>query len=95
MQVVVEINAVVNETDTHLYGCQIVDMDEDVVWLLADPNDLYTKYTYVEEYDSYEFWGQKGASKIREVEVIACMLAGHKVLNAQDVIEQIMENEYE
>jgi hypothetical protein len=91
MLVTVQIKGRIDEALTQYRGCPILDADEDTVWLAVDADDVYTNYTYKEETQDYEFWGQRGIEKIGTLDVHQCMFAGRPVLNAYEVVEQIME----
>jgi hypothetical protein len=91
MDVIIRLQAKLHEDLTQYRGCPIVDTDLDEVYLRVDSGDLYTNYTYREDLEPVEFWGQKGVERIGSLDIRQCLFWGRPVLNAEEVIEQIVE----
>lgn len=89
MLVTVQLKGRIDEALTQYRGCPIVDADEETVWIAVDSQDVYTKYTYDEEMQAVEFWGQRSIERIGTLDIKECTYAGRRVLNAEEVFDQI------
>lgn len=91
MLVTVQLKGSINEALTQYRGCPIVDADEDTVWIAVDSHDVYTNYTVTRDLETYEFWGSLGVHSVGTLDVKECTYAGRKILNADEVVDQIVE----
>lgn len=93
MLVTVQLKGCIDEALTQYRGCPILDADEDSVWIAVESSDVSTKYTYEEDLEGYEFWGEKGVHPVGSLEIHKCTYRGRRILNADEVVEQIMEED--
>jgi hypothetical protein len=93
MLVTIQLKGRIDEALTQYRGCPILDADEDSVWIAVEADDVYTKYTYEEDTESYEFWGERGLTTVGTLDIKQCTYQGRRVLNADEVVEAIMESE--
>jgi hypothetical protein len=93
MLVTIQLKGRLDEALTQYRGCPILDADEDSVWIAVEADDVYTKYTYEEDTESYEFWGERGLTTVGTLDIKQCTYQGRRVLNADEVVEAIMESE--
>ena len=93
MLVTVQLKGRIDEALTEYRGCPILDADEDTVWIAVEADDVYTKYTYEEETEPYEFWGERGLRKVGTLDIKQCTYQGRKVLNADEVVEAVLEGD--
>lgn len=93
MLVTVQLRGRIDEALTQYRGCPILDADEDTVWIAVEAHDLSTKYTYEEEVEPHEFWGERGLHQVGTLDIKECSYQGRAVLNAEEVVELIMEGE--
>lgn len=93
MLVTIQLRGRIDEALTQYRGCPILDADEDSVWIAVEADDVYTKYTYEEDTESFEFWGERGLTTVGTLDIKQCTYQGRRVLNADEVVEAIMESE--
>lgn len=93
MLVTIQLKGRLDEALTQYRGCPILDADEDTVWIAVEADDVYTKYTYEEDTESYEFWGERGLMTVGTLDIQQCTYQGRQILNVDEVVEAIIEGE--
>jgi hypothetical protein len=93
MLVTVQLKGRIDEALTQYRGCPILDADEDTVWIAVEAHELSTKYTYEQDIDTYEFWGERGSRCLNSLDIKQCEYQGRQVLNAEEVVEMILEGQ--
>jgi hypothetical protein len=93
MDMTIMLSAKLSENLTQYRGSPIVDTDEGLVWLRVDSNDVYTEYTYHEDDEPYEFWGERGTSKVGSLDIRVCTFWGRPILNSEEIVRDIVSME--
>lgn len=91
MLVTVQLKGHIDEALTQYRGCPVLDADEDSVWIAVEASDVDVDFDCQTDLEPYEFWGEKGVQKVQSIECRGCSYMGRPVLNAEEVVEQLME----
>lgn len=72
-------------------GARIIDIEERGCWVMADVHDIDAQYDINGGCYIDEAWGSKTLVEEVEYTVRKCTWCGHKILNAEEVVETLEE----
>ncbi|QDP58313.1 MAG: hypothetical protein Unbinned8622contig1005_54 [Prokaryotic dsDNA virus sp.] len=81
----------VSEGQDIIDGARIIDIEERGCWVMADVSDIDAKYDINGGCYIDEFWGNKTLVEEVEYTIRKCTWMGHKILNADDVVDTLEE----
>ena len=81
----------VSEDQQIINGARIIDVSERGCWVMADVSDIDAQYDINGGCYIDEFWGSKALVEEVEYTVRKCTWYGHKILNAEEVVETLEE----
>lgn len=81
----------VSEEQDIIDGARIIDIEERGCWVMADVHDIDAQYDINGGCYIDEAWGSKTLVEEVEYTVRKCTWYGHKILNAEEVVETLEE----
>lgn len=81
----------VSEDQDIIDGARIIDIEERGCWVMADVSDIDAQYDINGGCYIDEFWGNKTLVEEVEYTIRKCTWMGHKILNADDVVDTLEE----
>ena len=81
----------VSEDQQIIDGARIIDISERGCWVMADVSDIDAQYDINGGCYIDEFWGNRMLVEEVEYTIRKCTWLGHKILNADDVVDTLEE----
>lgn len=81
----------VSEDQQIIDGARIIDIEERGCWVMADVSDIDAQYDINGGCYIDEFWGSRMLVEEIEYTIRKCTWLGHKILNADDVVDTLEE----
>ena len=81
----------VSEDQQIIDGARIIDIEERGCWVMADVSDIDAQYDINGGCYIDEFWGNRMLVEEVEYTIRKCTWLGHKILNADDVVDTLEE----
>lgn len=81
----------VSEDQDIIEGARIIDIEERGCWVMADVSDIDAQYDINGGCYIDEFWGNRMLVEEVEYTIRKCTWLGHKILNADDVVDTLEE----